>query len=133
MSQRVSIDELGELQREVMEIVWDLVEASVAQVRKRVNDLRREKLAYTTILTVMQKLESAKWLTHRTEGRTYIYRGLRSREEAGIASVRSFLDRVFGGDPRAMFQHMLKDQELSNAELLELKKMIDDHRKERLE
>lgn len=131
VGQHRSINELGELQREVMENVWEMDEASVAQVRERVNKGKRKKLAYTTILTVMQKLEAAGWLTHRSEGRTYFYRGERSREEAGTASVRTFLDQVFAGDPLAMFQHLLRDEELSDNELSELRKMIDQQRKER--
>ena len=131
VGQRSSINELGELQREVMETVWEMDEASVAQVRARVNKGRRKKLAYTTILTVMQKLEAAGWLTHRSEGRAYFYRGQRSREEAGTASVRTFLNQVFAGDPLAMFQHLLRDQDLSDEELAGLRKMIDQHRKER--
>jgi len=114
-----------------MEIVWELHEASVSQVRDRVNNEGGKQLAYTTILTVMQKLESANWLTHRAEGRTYFYRAERSREEAETASVRTFLNQVFAGNPLEMFQHMLKDRELSDTDLSELRKMIDQQRKER--
>ena len=52
-----SLDDLGELQRAVIEIVWDLGQASVHQVRRQLS--RKKKLAYTTVLTAMQKLEKA--------------------------------------------------------------------------
>ena len=65
-----SIDSLGELQRAVIEVVWELGEASVHDVRRQLAG--RRKLAYTTILTVMQKLEKAGWLDHRSEGNRYI-------------------------------------------------------------
>jgi len=54
-----SIDSLGELQRAVMEAIWEMGEASVHDVREVL--ARRKKLAYTTVLTVMQKLEKAGW------------------------------------------------------------------------
>jgi BlaI family penicillinase repressor len=126
MSRR-SLDDLGDLQKTVMEIVWTLGEASVNQVKTK---LARRKLAYTTVLSVMQKLDKAGWLTHREEGRAYVYRPVVTRAEAGRSSLRQFIDRVCGGDPIAMFQHLLDDQELSAADLAELRKMIDKRRKE---
>jgi BlaI family penicillinase repressor len=124
---RGSLDDLGELQKTVMEIVWTLGEASVNQVRAK---LGRRKLAYTTVLSVMQKLDKAGWLTHREERRAYVYQPVMSREEAGRSSLRQFIKRVCGGDPIAMFQHLLDDQELSAGDLAELRKMIDKRRKE---
>src|SRR5271168_2997295 len=125
---RGSIDKLGALQKAVMEAVWELSEATVQQVRDR---LQREPLpAYTTVLSVLQKLEKAGWLTHRPEGRSYIYLPIRSRQEAGATSVRTFIERVFGGDPLLLFQHLLEDDELSDGDLNALKTMIDRRRKD---
>ncbi|MEJ2704520.1 MAG: BlaI/MecI/CopY family transcriptional regulator [Sedimentisphaerales bacterium] len=123
------LDDLGELQRAVIEAVWELKEASVHQVRKHL--ARRKKLAYTTILTAMQKLEKAGWLRHRAEGKVYIYSPTRTREEAGANSARKFIERVFDGDALLMFQHLMRQSKLSDAELRELRKMIDEKRKER--
>ena len=108
---RKSIDDLGALQKAVMERVWELGEATVGQVRDRLE--RDPEPAYTTILSVMQKLEKAGWLTHRAEGRGYVYFPTRSRDEAGTSTLRTFIDRVFRGDPLLLFQHLLDDEELS--------------------
>ena len=121
------LDNLGELQRAVIEVVWELGEASVHQVRERLG--RKKKLAYTTVLTTMQKLERAGWLRHRNHGKVYIYMPTRSREEAGSKSVRNFIKRVFDGNAVLMFQHLMRDTKLSDKELIELKKMIDKTRK----
>ena len=98
---RKSLDDLGALQKAVMEAVWDLGEATVQQVRDRLGGGRPP--AYTTVLSVMQKLERAGWLDHRAEGRSYVYRATRSREEEGASSLRAFTERVFGGDPLRLF------------------------------
>jgi len=124
---RGSIDALGKLQKHVMETVWELGEATVSQVREKLG--RQPPPAYTTVLSVMQKLEKAGWLKHRCEGRTYVYLPTRSRDEAGANTLRTFIDRVFRGDPVLMFQHLLDDEELSAEELGELRKMIDRKRK----
>jgi BlaI family transcriptional regulator, penicillinase repressor len=126
---RMSIDRLGALQKAVMETVWELGEATVQQVRDRV---KREPLpAYTTVLSVMQKLEKAGWLSHRAEGRSYIYLPNRTRQEAGATSLRSFIDGVFRGDRLLLFQHLLADEDLSDADLKALKTMIDRRRKDK--
>jgi BlaI family penicillinase repressor len=77
----------------------------------------------------MQKLEKAGWLTHRAEGRSYVYVPTRSRDEAGTSTLRTFIDRVFCGDPLLLFQHLLEDEELSDHDLSALKKMIDQKRR----
>jgi predicted transcriptional regulator len=125
---RKSIDALGKLQKGVMETVWDLGEATVQQVLERLS--RQRPLAYTTVLSAMQKLEKVGWLRHREEGRTYVYQPTRSRAEAGKSSLRRFTEHVFGGDPLLLFQHLLEDQDLSAEDLAALRKMIDQRRKE---
>jgi BlaI family transcriptional regulator, penicillinase repressor len=125
---RGSIDRMGGLQKAVMEAVWDLGEATVQQVRDRLG--REPSPAYTTVLSVMQKLEKAGWLTHRAEGRSYLYRPSRSREEAGATSLRGFIDRVFRGDRLLLFQRLLEDEGISEEDLKALGMMITRKRKD---
>ena len=122
------LDNLGELQRAVIEVVWELGEASVHQVREKL--ALKKKLAYTTVLTAMQKLEKTGWLRHRNEGKTYVYIPTRTREEAGANSVRKFMERIFNGNTLLMFQHFIRQNRLSDQELQELRKMIDEKRRE---
>jgi BlaI family transcriptional regulator, penicillinase repressor len=122
------LDNLGELQLAVMNVVWELGEATVGRVRDK---LAAEKdLAYTTVLSVMQKLEKARWLTHRSDGRQYVYLPRRSRNDAERSALREFMDRTFGGDQLALFQHLLDDERLTETEFDELRKMIARRRKE---
>ena len=122
------LDTLGELQRRIMEAVWDAEAATVREVHARVGAKRG--LAYTTVLSAMQKLERLGWLKHRAEGRTYIYAARRSRDAAGSSSVREFIERVFGGDRMRMLQHLVRDGELSRGEAEELQRLIAEHLKE---
>ncbi len=126
--QRKSLDDLGPLQRSVLEMVWELGEASAHQIRDRLNQTK--DLAYTTVLSAMQKLEKAGWLKHRTEGRTYVYRATQTRDQAGAKSVKGFLKRVFAGDALAVFQHLISEGNLSPEDLAELKQMINQKERE---
>ncbi len=125
---RKFLDDLGELQRAVIEAVWELGEASVHDVRERLG--RRKKPAYTTVLTALQKLEKAGWLRHRAEGKSYVYLPTRSREAASSKSVRKFIERMFDGDALVMCQHLIRESRLGDDELRKLRKMIDEKRKE---
>ncbi len=126
--ERKSWDDLGDLQRVVLETVWELGEADVHAVRERLNR-RKKKLAYTTVLSAMQKLEKAGWLEHRAAGRSYVYTATRTREQAGAGSVRRFLQRVFAGDAVALFQHLIRESDLSSDELAELRRAIEEKEK----
>ena len=128
---RKPLDELGELQRTVLETVWDLGEASVHQVRAQLN--RTKQLAYTTVLSAMQKLEKAGWLSHRAEGKSYVYFATQTREHAGAGSVRRLAKRLFKGDAMTMFQHLIREGNLNSDELGELRRMIEKKEKEQAE
>ncbi len=123
-----SFDQLGELQRAVLEAVWKLDEATVHQVRDALAP--RRDLAYTTVLSVMQKLEKAGWLAHRADGKRHVFAATRTRDAAGQHSLQRFVSRLFRGDSRAVLQHLLEDEELTDEELLEFRRMIDRRRKE---
>ena len=122
-----SIEELGRLQRDVMEAVWDLGEASVHQVRDGLG--RAKQPAYTTILSVMQKLEQAGWLNHRSQGRLYVYTPTMTRRQAGATSLRRFIDRVFEGDPLVLFQQLVEDPNLGERDVAEIRRMLDQRKK----
>jgi predicted transcriptional regulator len=123
-----SIDDLGSLQRAVLEVVWERGEATVHDVLARLPADR--PLAYTSVLSTLQVLEKLGWVTHRTEGRTYVYRATKTRDEAGRRSLRKFVQRVFRGNRLLLFQHLLEEERLSPEELASLRRMIDQRRRE---
>lgn len=128
---RKSLDTLGQLQRSVIEVVWALGEANVHQVRERLG--QEKKLAYTTVLTAMQNLEKAGWLCHRKEGKSHVYLPTKTREQAGASSLKRFVKQVFDGDAMLMFQHLIRQGDLSDGNLRELRSMIDQAREEKKE
>lgn len=128
MGRKRSLHGLGELQAEVMEIVWKLGEATVSQVHERI--LRRRKVTYTTVLVAMQKLDKAGWLKHRSEGRAYVFEPGRSRATAHGNVLKDVLKQAFGGDPQLMLSHLLDQHPMTDRELSELKKLIEAKRRE---
>ena len=123
-----SLNDLGELQRAVIEIIWRLGRATVHDVRRLL--ARRKKLAYTTVLSVLQKLEKDGWLTHKAEGKSYVYLPTKTREQAGAKSVKKLIKHVFDGDAVLMFQHLIREGNLDKKELRQLRLLIEQKQKE---
>src|SRR5687767_6069635 len=119
---------LGELQAEVMEIVWSKGEATVAEVVEVIG--RRRPVTYTTVLVAMQKLDQKGWLKHRSVGRAYVYSPRRSREQVHGGLLKDFLQSAFGGDPRLLLSHLLDAHPMSEEELDDLRRLIAQRKKE---
>jgi len=126
---RKPLDHFGQLQRAVIEVVWELGEATVRQVWKRL--CCRKELAYTTVLTAMQRLEKNGWLRHRVDGKKHVYLPTRTRQQAGAGSVRKFVQRMFDGNALLLFRQLVEEDGLGDKELQELQKLINQKRKER--
>lgn len=84
-----------------MDVVWDAAKpVSVREVVDPLNDGRKPKLAYTTVMTVMSRLADKDVLTRRRKGRGYVYEAT-AKDAAGLA-VRGVL-RDFGDAAMAQF------------------------------
>ena len=124
-----SLDHFGQLQRAVIDVIWELGEASVRDVWERL--CLKKELAYTTVLTAMQRLEKDGWLRHRMDGNKNIYIPTRTRAQAGTRSVRKLIERIFDGNSLLLFRQLMEEDQLNNEELKELEKLIAQKRKEK--
>lgn len=112
---------LTDAELRVMNVVWDLGDATVAAVHEH---LQSEDLAYSTVLTTMRILEEKGWLTHTKEGRAFVYRPVTPREVAGRHAVRDLLGKFFSNRADLLVMNLLADEKLSRKELDRLKKLI---------
>ena len=122
------INSLGMQQRRMLEIIWERGGATVQEVLDAMNASGNSpSLAYTTVLTTMQKLEKNGWLTHSQggeHGRAYVYHATKSRNKAIGDSLRSFAETFLNGSKTLLFQHFISDTGLNDDELDEIRKMI---------
>lgn len=107
-----------------MKVVWDLQTATVRDVYEAL--LRRRKIAYTTVMTMMNILETKKYLRKRAQGRAYVYQAARPRSQVIKAMVRDFVDRVFNGFAEPLLIQLVKDHRLSKEELEDLARTIEE-------
>ena len=87
---------LHELETEVMDVVWDLGEASVRQVMDAANPAAGKSRAYTTYMTIMSRLDTKGLLARERQGKTDIYWARLDREayqeQRAQAEVQQLLD-----------------------------------------
>jgi len=113
---------LTEQELEIMKIVWERDRATVRDVYESL--LERRKIAYTTVMTMMNILEQKKYLRKSAEDRAYIYRPAKPKKQVIQGMVREFVDRVFNGSAEPLLVHLMEDRKLSTKDLDELRRMI---------
>jgi predicted transcriptional regulator len=114
---------LTDSQREIMEVIWQRGEATVSDVREALSAHR--EVARNTVQTMIVRLEERGWLTHREEGRTFIYRASVPRAASLGARVAQMVDRLFAGSPEEMVTALIEYRGLSPDEAARIRAMID--------
>src|SRR5487761_2384933 len=106
---------LTEQELEIMKVVWRLETATVRQVYETM--LEHRKIAYTTVMTMMNILEQKGYLKKRQDDRAYVYRPSQPQQQVIRSMVREFVNRVFNGSAEPLLVHLVEDQHLTAADL----------------
>jgi predicted transcriptional regulator len=114
---------LASLQLAIMRILWQKEEATVGDVREALAVEGRE-LAYTTVATMLAKMERKGQVAHRAGGKAFVYHPVLRQEHVSRSMVADLAERLFGGDVTLMVSHLLDGCELSSDELARLKALI---------
>ena len=92
------------LELECLKVLWDLGEGTVREVRQALSESRG--LAYTTVLTLLDRLEKRGSVTRRKYGRYFIYTPKLSREAMQKHGVQELVDGFFGGSREALMNYL---------------------------
>jgi len=118
---------LGDLQLRIMKVLWERREATVAQVLEALRD--PADLAYTTIATMLRKMEARGLVSHRAEGRSFVYVPKVEAEDVSRSMADHLVDRLFEGSLFDVVNHLLTTREVSRDELRQLEKLIAERKK----
>jgi BlaI family penicillinase repressor len=116
---------LGKLQLTIMRVLWAMGEATVADVHRTLES--SHGLAFTTIATMLKKMEAKGVVEHRTEGRRFIYSPTVTEDAVTRSMVADLADKLFDGRAAALVSHLLEAHEVDARELDELRRRIDAH------
>jgi BlaI family penicillinase repressor len=112
---------LTQRELDIMSVLWDLGEATVTEVRDRVNP----DLAYTSISTMIRTLELKGFVSHRRgEGKTHVYVPAIDPETAGESALSRVLDKIYGGSPIKLLAHLIEQRRLSSSELERMRALL---------
>lgn len=114
---------LTAVQLAVMQVLWSRDEASVTEVQRAMTGRR---LALTTVATMLVRLEQRGLVTHRAEGRQYIYRSRVSPGEVRETVTRELLRNLFDGDVAAFVSQLLDTRKLTREEVADLRRLVRD-------
>ena len=106
----------------LIKVVWRQGHATVREVYEALRSERR--VAYTTVLTVMNILESKGYLRKELEKRAYRYHPTMTQAQVLRALVRDFVDRVFDGASAPLLAHLVTDTRMSKAGRAELQRLV---------
>lgn len=112
--------ELGELEREILGIVWRLAEATAEQVREKLE----RPLKDSTIRTVLRRLEEKGYLGHSLDNRTFVYRPAQSPQKVAARAVQHIADWFCAGSVEELLVGMVDSKVVSQAELERLARRI---------
>lgn len=113
---------LTDVELRLMNVLWEQGPSTVSEVQKALP--KKERAAYTTVLTMLRILEEKGYLEHEQDGRAFVYKPLIGREAARRSSVSHLVGRLFDGSPGALVLNVLENEELTPEELARLRELI---------
>ena len=113
---------LGRLEMQIMNVVWEKGSATVHDVKDALGKGR--KPAYSTILTMMRKIEAKGYLAHDVDNRTYVYRPTISQKVARKSILGDIIDRLFEGSPTLLLNSLVEQDQVSREDLNQLQALI---------
>ena len=110
---------------EILDILTRLESATVQQIREKLPEHR--KLAHTTVITNLQRLEDKGLVEHKKadRGKAYLFSPCGSLEKVRRRLVRDFVDDYFGNDPIPLVSSLIKAKQITDSELKTLREMLE--------
>jgi BlaI family transcriptional regulator, penicillinase repressor len=113
---------------DIMSVLWDLGEATVTEVRDRIDP----DLAYTSISSMIRTLELKGYVSHRRgTGKTHVYYPAIDPETAGESALGRVLDKVYGGSPIKLLAHLVEQRRIPPKELERMRELLEKPKKKK--
>jgi predicted transcriptional regulator len=106
---------------DVMQVLWDQGPCLVGDVQERLSD----KLAYTTVLTVLRTLEAKGYVKHEEEGRQHRYFAAVQQQTAQKSALQHLLSKLFKDSSELLFARLVSDRKLSPEQIKRMRRLLD--------
>jgi BlaI family penicillinase repressor len=108
-----TLPDLGDLEREVMQLVWEHAPVTAEAVRERLERPLKE----STVRTVLRRLEDKGYVTHTVDGRTYVYQAVAPRGRVAANAVQRIVDWFCNGSIEEVLVGMVDASMLDQRQL----------------
>jgi predicted transcriptional regulator len=108
-----NLPDLGDLEREVMQLIWATDRLTAEAVREKL----ARRLKESTVRTVLRRLEEKRYVTHTVEGRTYVYRATQPRGKVAAKAVQRIVDWFCNGSVEEVLVGMVDSAMLDQQQL----------------
>ena len=113
---------LSDIQFVLMRALWDAGKATTAEVHERVGKPR--ELAYTTIATLLTRLEKRGLVKSAKDQGERVFRPLVTESDVTRSMVSSLVDTLFRGDPSALVSHLVREKDLDRDDIEAVRKLL---------
>jgi predicted transcriptional regulator len=115
-------EKLTGLELQIMQVIWRLGPSNVGAVQEGLE----QRLAYTTVQTMLNILEKKGKLKRRLRGRAFEYSAVVTEAKASSHAVRDLVDRMFGGSSEELVMSLIKSKQLDAKKIAELTKRLEE-------
>ncbi|MEO1052773.1 MAG: BlaI/MecI/CopY family transcriptional regulator [Bacteroidota bacterium] len=119
--------DLSKRERQIMDVVMRLSEASAQEIQERLPD----PPSYSSVRALLSIMVNKGYLTHRNEGKKYIYAASTAKETVKASAVKNLITNLFDGSASSAISTILNlsSSKLSEEDYQRLKQMIEDAEK----
>lgn len=117
--------DVGTAELEVLKTLWDEGPATVREVMNHLH-ARGRKVAYTTVLTFLTRLEQKGFVRSDKSGLAYVYRPRVTREKVSRSRLKSLLEELYDGAAAPLVLQLVRDKHLTAGEIAELQELINE-------
>ena len=116
--------DIGTAELEVLSVLWELGPSTVRAVLNHLHG-RGRRVAYTTVLTYMTRLEAKGLVRTDKSQQAYVYRAAVTQSKVRRSRVRQLLDQLYDGASAPLALQLIRQGRFTEEELDELRQLID--------
>jgi len=118
--------QLTKAEEQIMQVLWDLEKASVKEI---IEQLPKPKPAYNTVSTIIRILETKEFVSHKSEGRGYMYYPIVEKSDYSNQSLHKLMNGYFEGSFKSMVSFFVKENKMDVSELESILKEVNKKKK----
>ena len=124
MTAKKTLTPLSPAETEILRLVWQLNGPTVQQVCGTLPAGRQ--ITYATVQTMLRRLEKKGYLRHESRGKAHVFIPAVRKDQVLGSAVRSFLDKLFGGDAVPLVQYLAENKHITAADVEQLKTLLNE-------